>query len=225
MKISPALLESPLFVDISCSELDLLLKCLKVMKRSYCKDEYVFVTGGKTGMVGVVISGGVRVMHEGYRGYRTILEQVGPGELFGEASACMEYNEFPVSVAASESSEILLVNYRRLVTTCPAACSFHPKMIMNMMQILATKNIRLTRKLEHLSKRTMREKLLSFLSAQSGLTQDESIDIPFSRQELADYLCVDRSALSRELSIMQNEGVIVCEKRKFRLVQKDHGRC
>ncbi|MDL2290673.1 Crp/Fnr family transcriptional regulator [Desulfovibrio sp. OttesenSCG-928-F20] len=196
-----------------------LLLCLKAVKRQYRKDEFVFVAGSKATLVGIVLSGGVRVLHEDFWGHRAILAHVDPGGLFGEAFSCSEKNSLPVSVIASEATEILLIDYRKIVTTCSSACVFHTLLVMNMMRILAEKNILLTRKIEHMSKRTTREKLLSFLSEQAVFAKNTTIDIPFNRQELADYLCVDRSALSRELGAMQAEGLISYDKNSFELIR------
>ncbi|MDL2286865.1 Crp/Fnr family transcriptional regulator, partial [Desulfococcaceae bacterium OttesenSCG-928-F15] len=210
---------SPLFAGIDESQMESLLDCLGAVKRRYAKDEFIFVAGDKAKSVGIVLSGSVRVLQEDFWGYRGILAHIEPGGLFGEAFSCAEKDTLPVSVIASEASEILLVDYRKIVTTCSSACIFHTLLVMNMMRILAEKNILLTRKIEHLSKRSTREKLLSFLSAQAVSAKSTTIHLPFNRQELADYLCVDRSALSRELGAMQAEGLIRYEKNSFELIR------
>lgn len=214
---------SPLFEGIDESQLDSLLACLEAVKHQYRKDEFIFVAGGKATLVGIVLSGGVRVLQEDFWGHRAILAHIEPGGLFGEAFSCAEKDALPVSVIASEASEILLINYRRIVSTCSSACGFHARLVMNMMRILAEKNILLTRKIEHLSKRTTRDKLLSFLSAQAGYAKNATVEVPFNRQELADYLCVDRSALSRELGAMQDEGLIRYDKNSFELIRPESG--
>lgn len=221
MSVPEVLKQCPLFIGIDESQLPPLLDCLKMVTRKYRKDEFVFVAGDKATAVGVVLSGGVRILQEDFWGNRTILAHIGPGELFGEAFSCASQNVFPVSAVASEASEIMTINYQRIITTCSPACGFHTGLIMNMMRILAEKNIQLTRKLEHLSKRTTREKLLSFLSAQAVLTRNTVIEIPFNKTELAEYLCVDRSALSRELSAMRGEGLIRYDKKSFELLQAE----
>ena len=219
MKIHAALKQCSLFLGIDEFQLPSLLECLNVLTRKYNKDDFVFLAGDKAIAVGVVLSGGVRILQEDFWGNRTILAHVPPGGLFGEAFSCADQIALPVSVAASETSEVMTFDYQRIVTTCSTACCFHTKLIMNMMRILAEKNIQLTRKLEHLSKRTTREKLLSFLSAQAVLTKRTKVEIPFNKTELAEYLCVDRSALSRELSAMRDEGLIQYDKKSFELFQ------
>ena len=209
---------SPLFANIAGDQLETLLVCLKAVKRKYRKDEFVFITGDNAAKVGIVLSGGVRILMEDMGGQRTILEHAGPGKLFGEVFSCAGVDALPVSIAASETSEIMLIDYRKIVTTCSSSCAFHTRMIMNMIRILAEKNLLLIRKIEHLSKRTTREKLLSFLSTQAVLAKNNEIEILFNRQELADYLCVDRSALSRELGAMQAEGLIRYDGKHFALI-------
>ncbi|MDL2280089.1 Crp/Fnr family transcriptional regulator [Desulfovibrio sp. OttesenSCG-928-G11] len=211
----------PLFRGIDESQLDSLLLCLKAAKRRYDKGEFIFVAGGEAQSVGIVLSGGVRVLQEDFWGHRAILAHIEPGGLFGEALSCAEKDALTVSVMASEASEVLLINYPRIVTSCSSACAFHTLLVMNMMRILAEKNVLLTRKIEHLSKRSTREKLLSFLSEQAMLAKNTTIDIPFNRQELADYLCVDRSALSRELGAMQAEGLINYNRNNFELIRAE----
>lgn len=185
---------SPLFAGIDANQLESLLICLNAVKRKFHKDEFIFLAGSKATSVGIVVSGGVRVLQEDFWGRRMILAQLDPGELFGEAFSCAEKDALPVSVIASEASEVMLIDYRKIVTTCSSTCIFHTKLVMNMMRILAEKNILLTRKIEHLSKRTTRDKLLSFLSARAVSTGNTTVEIPFNRQELRGTARVRQSA-------------------------------
>ncbi len=222
MEITRVITQCPLFAGIKEDQLESLLGCLAAVKRVFRKDEFVFMAGDKAVSIGVVLSGGVRVVQEDFWGHRMILAHVGPGALFGEAFSCAEKNTLPVSVVVSEPSEIMLINYRKIVSTCTSACVFHTQLITNMMRVLAEKNILLTRKMEHLSKRTTRDKLLSFLSAQALLVGSDTVKVPFNRQELADYLCVDRSALSREIGAMQDAGLLRYEKNSFELMRTEN---
>ena len=215
---------SPLFMGIDENDLQSLLVCLKAVSRTYRKDECVFMAGSKATAMGLVVSGGVRVLQDDFWGHRAILAHVGPGELFGEAFSCVEADVLPVSVLTSETSEIMLLEYRKVATTCSSACVFHARLVMNMVRILAKKNILLTRKIEYLSQRTMRDRLLSFLSAQAVMAKSTSLELPFNRQELADYLCVERSSLSRELGAMQADGLIRYTRNRFELVQEKTAR-
>lgn len=208
---------SPLFAGIEEKDIDALLHCLSAVKRQYQKGSFVLVEGETPATIGLVLSGSVQVIQEDYWGNRFILAQVEPGDLYGEAFSCAGVSEIPVSVIAVKQAEIMQIDYNKIVTTCPSACAFHSKMIRNMLQILAQKNIMLTQKIRHITGKTTREKLLSYLSAQAVGAKKETFVIPFNRQQLAEYLSVDRSAMSKELCKMRDEGVLKFKKNEFTL--------
>ena len=210
--------QCPLFANIDENQFKSLSVCLAATVRGYHKDECIFWAGNKINSVGVVLAGGVHVLQEDFWGRRMILTHIGPGGLFGAAFSCAQHGILPFTVTASEPSEILLLNLQKIMTTCESSCVFHTQLIMNLVQILSQKYISLTQKVNYLSQKSIRNKLLSFLSEQAVQTGSNIIKIPFSRQELADYLYVDRSALSRELSAMQSEGLLRYSKRKFELL-------
>ena len=222
MKKLESTLRCPLFAGIEADRMHSLLDCLAAATRVYHKEEFIFMAGDKATSVGVVLSGGVHVLQEDFWGHRMILAHIGPGGLFGEAFSCAGKDMLPISVMASETTEVMLINYRKIVTTCSSACVFHMQLIKNMLRILAEKNILLTQKMEYLAKRTTRDKLLAFLSSQAMLTKTHTVEIPFNRQELADYLGVDRSALSRELGTMQAQGLLKYEKNRFELTRAEN---
>ena len=207
-----------LFSGIEDSNLKALLDCLAATRHSCKKNEFVFSAGDPVGSVGVVLSGGVHVLQEDYWGNRTILAHIPPGGLFGEAFSCAEMDILPVSVVAAEKSEVLLVDYRRIITTCSSACVFHLALIKNMMKLLAQKNIMLTQKMEIVTHRTTRQRILAYLSAQAIKAGESRFTIPFNRQQLADYLSVERSAMSAELSHMQADGLIRTDRSEFELL-------
>ena len=216
MKKYPSFLaEVPLFRGIRPEDLSDMLRCLNARTANYKKQDIVLLEGQPVPDVGVVLSGQVQVVKEDFAGNRNIMAEIGPGNLFAESYSCVRADGLPVTVVSVAESEILWVDYRRIVTICPSACRFHTRLIENMLTILASKNILLSRKIEHISKRTTREKLLSYLSDQAALNGMREFDIPFSRQELADYLCVDRSAMSGELSKMQRDGVLRFQRSHF----------
>jgi CRP-like cAMP-binding protein len=198
----------PLFAGIDPADLPALLKCLSADRRTYQKGAFVFTEEDKPERVGVVLSGSVYVMHEDYYGNRTILDHVNPGNVFGESFACAEVDRLPVSVVATTRAEILLTDCKRILTTCSSACVFHAGLIKNLTLILAGKNVALTQKMQHVTQRSTREKALSYLSETAKLMGSSSFVIPFTQQELADYLAVERSGLSMELSRLRKEGVI-----------------
>jgi CRP-like cAMP-binding protein len=208
----------PLFRDISPQEILSMLKCLSARMLGYQKNEYVLQAGDAVTWVGIVLSGGVHVVQEDFWGNRTILTRSGPGEVFAEAFSCAEIDRLPVSVVASEKVEVLQIDYQRIITTCSPVCVFHAKLIENMLRIIAQNNILLTQKAEHLAQRNTRSKLLSYLAAQAKQHKNNAFEIPFDRQELADYLCVDRSAMSKELGRMRDEGILRFEKNRFVLL-------
>ncbi len=209
---------SPLFSGIAADDIPKLLSCLSAREQSFGRGEYVFRAGENAGGVGIVLSGGVNVAQEDFWGNRSILARIEPGGLFGEAFSCARVEKLPVSVAATADSRVLLIDYAKIVGYCPSTCQFHARLIENMLGILAQKNVMLTEKMEFLSRRSTREKLLAYLSAQAARRGRSSFAIPFSRQELADYLCVDRSAMSAELGKMSRDGLVRFNKNKFELL-------
>lgn len=210
-----------LFQGIGEKEMKDLLQCLDAREQVYEKNEFVLSAGMSTAFTGIVTDGALKIIQEDYWGNRTIIGMIQEGDIFGEAFSCAGINPVPVSVVASRKTKILLLEWKKLVTVCSHACPFHSRVTINMMQILAEKNIALMQKMEHITKRSTREKLLSFLSSQALEQGSSSFDIPFSRQELADYLSVDRSAMSAELGRMQNDGLIRFRKNHFFLIKEE----
>ncbi len=212
----------PLFAGIQAEEIEAILHCLSSKKRSYAKNMYIYSTEESVSSVGLIVSGSVHIIREDYWGNRDILGQFGPGELFAESFSCAQMDKIPVSVVSAEETEILLIDCRKIIRTCSSACLFHSRLIQNMLQILARKNIALTQKLEQMAKRTTREKLLAYLSAEAQKAGSNSFMIPFNRQELADYLSVDRRRMSAELSKMRSEGLLDFDRSRFALRKRTH---
>jgi CRP-like cAMP-binding protein len=208
----------PLFAGVAEADLGALLNCLAAVNRSFAKGRFVWTAGSRAQLVGLTLSGAVHVLREDFWGGRLILARIGPGGLFGESFACAGAGKLPVSVQAAEDSEVLFFDCRKLLTLCASACAFHARVIGNLIRILAEKNIFLTRKLEHITRPTTREKLLSYLSEEARRAGGDSFDIPFTRQELADYLAVDRSALSGVLSKMRADKLLRCRRGHFELL-------
>lgn len=206
-----------LFRGMDETDIRAVLACLGARRLDAEKKQVLFSSGEKLTSLGVVLSGGVQVYQEDYYGNRSIFANVEPGEVFGESFACAMTQSVPVSALASEKSAILFIDCRRLASPCREACAFHAKLIQNLIGILAVKNINLTQRLEFTSKRTTREKVLAYLSDQARLNKSARFTIPFNRQELADYLLVDRSGLSAELSRLRDEGALRFDKNSFEL--------
>ena len=195
--------EVALFEGISDKNISGMLKCLNANLRDYEDGSIIFQEGQQVGAVGAVLEGRVQVVREDVHGNRIIMAEWGPAELFAEAFAPAEIEEIPVSVYASQKSRILFLDFKRIITQCSSHCEFHSMLIRNMMKVLAQKNIMLNNRIDLLGKRSIREKLLAYFWAQSKKTKKNRIVLPFNRNELADFLCVDRSAMSRVLGQMR----------------------
>lgn len=208
-----------LFNGITDNELELLLACLKPVTKQYAKGNTIFTAGDSVSTVGVVLSGSVQIISEDYFGNRSILTEIGENGLFAETFPFIRIEKLPVSVLAATDCEVMFIDHKAIITSCASACGFHSKLIENMIFIIARKNQVLNRKIQHISERTTREKLLSYLSAQAKEANSREFTIPFDRQELADYLCVERSAMSNELSKLRKEGMIDFNKNKFRILE------
>ncbi|MEG2177151.1 MAG: Crp/Fnr family transcriptional regulator [Oscillibacter sp.] len=208
-----------LFQGIAAEDLPALLTCVEGRRRHYARRETVLPAGQPTAVLGVVLSGGVHIVQEDFWGNRTIVGLAGLGELFGEAYACLPGEPLAVSVVAAEDTEILLLNGEKLSGGCERACGFHRRLTENLVTVLAQKNGMLTRKMGHMARRGIREKLLSYLSEQALRCGGPEFDIPLDRQQLADYLAVERSALSATLGKLREAGVLTFRKNHFCLLK------
>ncbi|MDR0570668.1 MAG: Crp/Fnr family transcriptional regulator [Clostridiales Family XIII bacterium] len=211
---------SPLFSGIGAEGFGSLLGCLGAAVKSYGKDETVCFEGDAVSEIGLAVSGRLHLMKSDVWGNNSIVTEVTPPEMFAEAVVCGGLGRAPVSVVAKEPSEVLFIDYRKIVTVCPSACGFHARLIRNMIGVLARKNIMMSSKMEHMAKRTIRGKLLSYLGEASRQKGGRAFEIPYNRQELADYLSVDRSALSAEMSKLRAEGIIDYRKNHFELLRE-----
>lgn len=209
----------PLFAGIEENNISLLLNCLNAKEEKIHKDNIIFLAGDKPEYVGIVLSGSVQIIQEDYWGNRTILSIIEKGGIFAEAFSCAGADAFPISVVSREDGLILLIDCIRILTTCSSSCTFHGSLIQNLVKVLANKNIALTRKMEHITKRTTREKVLSYLSECAISANSNTFDIPFNRQEMADYLSVERSALSSTLGKLKEDKLIDFYKNTFCLNQ------
>lgn len=208
-----------LFKEISSQDIRNMIGCLSIRRVKYDKDEYIINAGSSINEIGVILSGSVNLIKEDFWGNRFIFQKYGPAEMFGETIVFAETNKIQVSVIANEDTEILYINSNRIITTCKSGCLYHNQLIHNMIRIISNKNVILTQKLTNISKRSTRDKILSYLSYESERNKSNTFDIPYTRQELADYLSVDRSALSRELGKLQNEEKIRFNKSRFTLIE------
>ncbi len=207
-----------LFSNIDSGDLEQLLTCLAIRSRRYVRGETILAAGSSIDSIGVVLFGRIQIMRNEYDGTRSILSSFGTGSVFAETFVCAGETECPVTVVASEDSEIMFIPYAKMLRSCGKACGFHTRLIENMMRLLAEKNLHLSDKLEIAAKRTIRDRVMQYFHALSREQNSAYITIPFSRSELADYLYADRSALSRELGNMVKDGLITMEGQRFQLV-------
>ena len=216
-KYFPVLKKCPLFRDIREEDYSALMGCFAALPQRYEKGEVILAEGDPAEYVGIVLSGAVQVVRVDYYGNRSILTKLGPAGIFAEAFSCAGMPTMPVSVVAAEETEVLLLRAHHIIHSCGEACHFHQQLIYNLLQVVAMKNLACNQKIEIMSRRTTREKLMAYLltvAKQKG----SSFSIPYDRQELADYLEVDRSGLSAEISKLRKEGVLLCRKNEFTLL-------
>ena len=211
----PVIRSAPLFSGISEEELAAMLSCLRAEKRDFPKGAFVLRAGDTTDSIGLVLSGTVLVIQEDIWGNRNILSKAGPGRTFAAAYACAPGSRLNVSVIAETPVSIMFLNVKRILNVCPSACSHHNRIIRNLLGELAEKNLRFNEKLTHMGQRTTRSKIMSYLSAEAQRLGKYEFDVPFSRQQLADYLGVERSGLSLELGKMRSEGLLDFRKSHF----------
>ena len=212
--------KSSLFDGLSREDIEKLYICLSAHKKTITKDSFVFRASDDVRFVYLILSGSMHIVDEDFWGNRSIIETMAAYTLFGEAYAFASTTKHLVNVIAAEDSTILEIDPMRLFGTCADRCACHERLIKNTAHILSEKIVRLTEKLGHVAQRTMREKILSYLSKCARQTGGTSFSIPYSRQQLADYLYVDRSALSHELSRLSKLGLIRYHKNDFELFAK-----
>lgn len=215
----PNLSASPLFAGCSEAEIKEMLVCLNAQKKTYPKDSVILHAGDTVRSIGLVCSGSVHIENDDIWGNKSILDCILPGQIFAETYACAGDEPLMVSAVAASPCEILFLNVSRLLHTCPNTCGCHARLIENLLSISARKNLTLSRRMFHTSSKSIRSRLISYLSWQAQRNDSCEFDIPFNRQQLADYLNVDRSALSAELGKMQREGLLTVSRSHFCLRQ------
>lgn len=207
-----------LFEGIAENDLETMLNCLGARIKTYQKGDYILSAGDEVRSIGIIVTGTVEIVKEDILGRRALVAGLSPTDIFGEAQACAGVKKSHASVLATSRAEICFTDYSRVVSSCTSACGFHTKLIRNMLRLMARKNLYLNKKMDYLGLKGMREKLSAYLLDQSAASASTRFEIPFNREELADFLGVDRSALSRELGRMRDEGLIAFTKKQFELV-------
>ena len=209
---------SPLFAGIDAADFEGMLGCIGYHVKDYQKGEIIALEEENINHVGVVLEGAVDMLKEDVWGNRTMLVRTYPQDIFGETFACGEDALSVVTFAAAENCRVLFLSFCRVMHTCTHACQFHQTLIENMVRLIARKNRELMRKVEVVSKKTLREKILAYLSIQSQAQGSRRFEIPLGRVEWAEYLNADRSALTRELAKMKDEGLIDYQRNSFEIL-------
>lgn len=207
-----------LFSGISEDEISAMLSCLGSELLTYSKGKYLFREGEYINKILLLVEGELIIWQDDFWGNRNIVTMIRPGEIFGEAYVSPESGTLPNHVVAKEDCTVIFFDVSRVLTVCPSACRFHSMVIKNLFFSISEKNRHLIQKIDHMSKRSTRAKLLSYLSQEAGRQNSSTFTIPFNRQQLADFLSVDRSAMSNELCKMRDEGLITFRKNEFRLL-------
>ncbi len=214
----PMLKHTQLFRGVGEPEIRSMLSCLNAKCQTYAKGQYVLRQGARVQDIMILAQGKLHVQRDDYWGNSNIISAIDAGEMFGEAYVSPDSGTIGNNLIAVEASTVLLFDARRILTTCPTACPFHTTVIQNLFYAISDKNRKLMRKLGHMSQRSTREKLMSYLSEESSRQGSAVFTIPFNRQQLADFLSVDRSAMSNELRKMREDGLIAFEKSRFTLL-------
>ena len=207
-----------LFSGVGNEEISSMLNCLQAKLLTFKKGDYVFREGEHIDNICVLVHGKLLVQHDDFWGNRNIVNIIRVGEMFGEAYIAPESGALINDVIAAENCHIVFFDFKRILTVCPTACRFHSMVIQNLFFSISEKNRKLVQKISHMSKRSTRSKLISYLSEEAKRHNNSHFTIPFTRQQLADFLCVDRSAMSNELCKMRDEGLLLFDKNEFTLL-------
>ena len=217
-KYIKTLKNTQLFSGVGDDEISTMLNCLQAKLLTFKKGEYIFREGEHIDSITVLVEGKLLVQHDDFWGNRNIVNMIRIGEMFGESYVAPESGAILNDVIAEENSTVIFFDIKRILTVCSTACRFHSLVVQNLFFSISEKNRTLVQKIGHMSKRSTRAKLLSYLSEEAKKNNNNHFTIPFTRQQLADFLCVDRSAMSNELCKMRNEGLLQFDKNQFTLL-------
>lgn len=215
------LLSSPLFNGIESNNLRDVLHCVGAEKHHYKKWEWVLRRGTIVDKIGIVVKGCIYLMKEDFWGNRAIIEIINPGYLFAESYSTVFPDNIEIDFVSAKDSDVIFINTSKVLNICTSQCQFHQIIVRNLFDMLTRKNRQLIKKMNHLSNKNIQQKILSFLSDMAYINNSHKFTIDFNRQELADYLYVDRSALSSELSKLHVKGLINYKKNYFELLKQD----
>ena len=214
----PVLQQCVLFDSIAPADIEGMLRCFGASLKRAGKNTAILSEGDPADYVGILLRGSANVVRQDYYGVRSIVGRVEVAQMFAESFACADVATMPVSVVANEECHYLLIPCQRITVGCANACSFHSQMIFNLLKAVAARNLEFHQKLEITAKRTTREKLMAYLLGQAKLAGSSTFTIPYDRQALADYLGVERSAMSAEISRLRSDGIILSKRNEFTIL-------
>lgn len=218
----PILKKTRLFENISEEDILSMLDCLKAEKKEYKKDEFIVSAGDTVTKIAVLLKGRLHIIKDNYWGMRSLINVVDAGDMFLESFAAEGGEKIFYDVVCEKDSTALFLDISKMLTVCKGGCSFHSDTVKNLFFAVSEKNRELTSRLNILSGRTTREKLMDFFSKAALKSGKNTFTVPFDRQQMADYLFCERSALSRELCKMRDEGLISFDKNRFTLLSSEH---
>lgn len=207
-------MQTKVFDKISTQELNKMLVCFEANNLKYTKDTTILSNVSNTTKVGVIISGDAQIIRYNYNGSRTIIDNLSEGDIFGAFSLSTSEDLYIVS---KTNSEIVMFDYSKIINRCKKNCPYHNQLVDNIMQILSSKIKLNSERIEVLSKKTIRDKLLAYFSSLSKKQITKNILLPFTLTDLADYLSIDRSAMMREIKNMKDDGLINAKGKKITL--------
>ena len=209
---------SPVFFGMSDDELKGLLECFNARVRKYEKEEMIIRQGDIISNIYLILDGAVNIEKDSYWGRRIIISRLGKNENLALSFVGSKNVESSVDAITVDETLVLILGYEKCTSMCQNACTRHKVLINNLFQILSKENIELIQKIENVSQKTIRDKLLTYLSNEAQKNHSNNFNIKFNRQDLADYLNVDGSAMSFELSKLQKEGLLKYNKNNFELL-------
>ncbi len=215
-RIYQKIIGNKLFTHISEKDFSSMLTCLGAFEKIYSKNEVILNEGDSINFVGAVLEGAVKIIKTDYDGSEVIIAEVSDGDIFAEVFACAKIFRSPVSIVSASKSRVLFFDYQKIITACSSSCAFHQKLISNMLSVVANKSLYLNRRIDIISKKSLRDKILTYFHYES--MGRNRFTISMNREELANFLCADRSALSNELSKMKKDGLIDYSKNEFVLM-------
>ena len=210
------MLDIDLFESIENNDILELLQCIGIKTKVYRKNSYIIRTSSKIDYLGVILSGNAIVTKSDFAGNPVEIEKLKTNDIFGHNIVCCGINKSPVDIIAQTECEVLFLPFEKVVNPCQKLCPYHLQLIKNVMKMISKRNSLLNYQIDIIGQRSIRQKILAFLQAYNN--GEKVITVPYSREEMAKYLCSDRSALSRELCRMRDEGIINFNKNNFEIL-------